>query len=178
MSKMMLGGMPIDLVANGDGTYGLRVGGDVIRSAPASLPATSTSAYTSGDVLGGKMQLANAVRIPAGSGVLQDFTVTLKSVQTAQIDAVLFRADPTASTFTDNGAFTVNAADLDKVIGVLSLTKVNSLGAGCIYEANQIGRSLALDAGKDIWAVLVWRGTPTLASTSDIAAVNANIAVD
>lgn len=154
------------------------VGGNLIRSAPAATPATSTTAYASGDVLGASMRLVNAMRIAAGSGFLQDLTATLKSVQTAPLDAFLFRADPTASTFTDNAAFAVAAADLDKVIGVVSLTKVTSLGNGCIYEANQIGRSMKLDAGRDLWVVFVWRGAPTLSSTSDIAAVAANIAVD
>ena len=56
--------------ANADGTFSSAVvaGGRVIRSNPASLPATSTSAYASGDVLGAKMQLADA--IPGGGAVL------------------------------------------------------------------------------------------------------------
>lgn len=155
------------------------VGGNLIRSAPASLPATSTTAYASGDVLGTKMRLADALRVASGSGLIQDITLTLKSIQTTQIDIFLFRADPSASTFTDNAAFTVAPADFDKVIGMLSMTKVNALGSnGCIYELNQLARSIKLDAGRDIWAVLVWRGAATLASTSDIAAFAANIAVD
>lgn len=167
--------------ANADGTFSSAVvaGGRVIRSNPASLPATSTSAYASGDVLGTKMQVASAIRVPAGSGYLQDLTVALKTNGlTAALDAVLFRADPSGSTFTDNGALSVVAADLDKVIGVANLTKITSLGGGTLYEANQLARSIKLASGQDIWMVLVWRGAPTLGSTSDIAAVNANVAVD
>ena len=153
-------------------------GGRIVAAVPDALPATSTAAYAAGDVLGAKMKLSNALRFAAGSGFLQDLTVTLKSVQTAALDAVLFRADPAASTFTDNAAFAVAAADLDKAIGVISFAKITSLGNGTLYEAGQLARSLKLDAGRDLWLVLVWRGAPTLGSVADLAAVRANIAVD
>lgn len=154
------------------------VGGRMVRAVPAALPATSTTAYASGDVLGAKMRLVDAMRVAGGSGLMQDLTVTLKSVQTAPLDAFLFRADPTASTFTDNAAFAVAPADFDKVIGEIPITKVNALGTGCLYEANQLARSLKVDAGRDLWLVLVWRGAATLGSTSDLAAVAAMVAVD
>ncbi|MCW1839431.1 hypothetical protein [Prosthecomicrobium hirschii] len=184
MADQIAGGVhavPRRFVDQGDTTFAERVeaGGRVIRSNPASLPATSTSAYASGDVLGAKMQLAGAIRVPAGSGFLQDLTVAMKTnALTAALDAVLFRADPSGSTFTDNAALSVVAADLDKVIGVINLTKITSLGGGTLYEANQLARSIKLASGQDIWMVLVWRGAPTLGSVADIAAVNANIAVD
>lgn len=154
------------------------VGGRIVRAVPAALPATSTTAYASGDVLGSKMRLVDALRVAAGSGLLQDLSVTLKSIQTAPLDAFLFRADPTASTFTDNAPFAVAPADFDKVIGEVPVLKVNALGTGCLYEANQLARTLKVDAGRDLWLVLVWRGAPTLGSTSDLAAVAAMIAVD
>ena len=155
------------------------VGGRTVAAVPDSLPATSTSAYAAGDVLGGKMKLTDALRFAAGSGFLQDLTLTLKTAAlTAALDVVLFRADPAASTFADNAAFAVAAADLAKVVGVVSFAKITSLGNGTVYEANQLARSLSLDAGRDLWAVPVWRGAPTLGSTADLAAVRANIAVD
>ena len=154
-------------------------GGRVFAAVPDALPATSTSAYAAGDVLGGKMVLSDALRTNAGSGYLQDLSVTLKTAGlTAAIDAVLFRSDPSASTFTDNAAFAVAVADLDKVIGCIPFDVATSLGNGTVYEANKLARSLKLDAGRDLWLVLVWRGAPTLASIADIAAVRANIAVD
>ncbi|KPL50812.1 hypothetical protein ABB55_00010 [Prosthecomicrobium hirschii] len=184
MADQIAGGIhavPKRFADQGDGSYAERVeaGGRIIRAAPASLPATSTSAYASGDVLGAKMQLTGALRVAAGSGFLQDLTVALKTNGlTGALDAVLFRADPSGSTFTDNAALNVVAADLDKVIGVVNMTKITSLGGGTLYEANQLARSIKLASGQDIWMVLVWRSAPTLGSAADIAAVNANIAVD
>ncbi|TPQ49933.1 hypothetical protein C2U72_15930, partial [Prosthecomicrobium hirschii] len=110
---------------------------------------------------------------------LQDLTVALKTAGlTAALDAILFRADPAASTVTDNAAAVVAAADLDKVIGVVSLTRITNLGGGTLYEANQLARSIKLAGGQDIWLALVWRGAPTLGSVADLAAVSANVAVD
>jgi len=155
------------------------VGGRIIRAAPAALPATSTAAYASGDALGSKMQLVGALRVAGGSGYLQDLTVALKTAGlTAALDAILFRADPAASTVTDNAAAVVAAADLDKVIGVVSFTRISNLGGGTLYEANQLARSIKLSAGQDIWLALVWRAAPTLGTTTNLAAVSANIAVD
>ena len=154
------------------------VGGRMVAAVPDSLPATSTSAYASGDVLGGKMKLTDALRFSAGSGYLQDLTVALKSVQTAALDAVLFRADPSSSTFTDNAAASIAAADLGKWICTVPFEVANSVGTNTLYEANKLARSLKLDAGRDLWLVLVWRGAPTLATTADLASVRANIAVD
>ena len=170
---------PLPTVGGASEAHLGEVGGRIIRSAPASLPATSTTAYASGDALGAKMQLAGALRVAGGSGYLQDLTVALKTAGlTAALDAILFRADPAASTVTDNAAVVVAAADLDKVIGVVSLTRITNLGGGTLYEANQLARSIKLAGGQDIWLALVWRGAPTLGSVADLAAVSANIAVD
>lgn len=155
-----------------------QVGGGAVRAVPDALPATSTGAYAAGDVLGGKLKFSNALRVAAGSGLLQDLTLTLASVQTAALEMVLFRADPAASGFADNLAFAVAAADLDKVIGVVPFEAVGALGAGSHYEANRLARSLKLDAGRDLWAVPVWRGAATLATTADLAAVSATVLVD
>ena len=164
-----------------DTAHGERIvaGGKAIAAVPDSLPATSTSAYAAGDVLGGKLTFAGALRTGGGSGIIQDISVVLKTAAlAAALDIVLFRADPAASTFTDNAAFAVHANDIAKVIGCISLTKVTNLGGGTLYEGNQLARSIKLDSGSTLYGVLVWRGAPTLGSTADLAAVRAVVLAD
>jgi hypothetical protein len=145
-------------------------GGDVLVT--SVTPVVSTTAYATGDVIGSKLTLANAARIAGGAGIIQSVTLHCKSAQTGAVDLLLFAADPSASTFTDNGALAVNAADFDKLIGVVHITDWTSLGAAIsIAQAQAIGMPFDLPAGTSLYAVMVARSTPTLASTSDLKLV-------
>jgi hypothetical protein len=143
-----------------------KTGGDVLIS--TSTPTVSTTAYASGDVIGTKMTLANFVRAAAGSGVLQSVVVNSKSAQTLAVDVLIFSADPSASTFTDNAALAINAADFDKLIGVVHLTDWTNLGTPSVAQQHGIGMGFKIPSGTSGYAVLVARGAITLASTSDL----------
>jgi hypothetical protein len=89
----------------------------------ASTPTVSTSpAYTSGDSVGGKISLASAVRLAGTGGTITSVTITDKGKQSAATDVVFFNADPSNTTFTDNGALTVHDTDLLTIIGVVPIT--------------------------------------------------------
>lgn len=146
------------------------VGGKTQVSSVA--PTVSASpAYSSGDVIGGKMTFAMA-RIAGGTGLVQMASIHCKSAQTFACDLVLFHTDPVASTFTDNAPLSVNAADFDKVLGVVHITDWTSLGTPSFAEATQLAMAYKIASGQtDGYGVLVARSTPTLASTSDLKVV-------
>lgn len=144
-------------------------GGDVLVS--SVVPGVSTTAYATGDTLGGKLSLTGAARVTGGAGIIQSVTLHSKSNQTGAIDLLLFAADPTASTFTDNSPLALNAADFDKLIGVVHITDWTNLGTASIAQAQALGMPFDLASGTTIFAVLVARSTPTLASTSDLKLV-------
>ena len=136
---------------------------------PIATPTVSTSpAYTSGDSVGGKLSLANAARFSGGSGQIVSVTITDKAKQSAPIDILFFTADPTNTTFTDNGALTVNATDLLTLIGKVSVSDYAAFATNSVGIATGFSIPFKLATGTTLYAALVVRGTPTFTSTSDI----------
>lgn len=143
-----------------------KAGGDLLSA--SATPTVSTTAYSTGDVIGTKMSLANMARLAAGPGIVQSIILNSKSSQTGAVDLLLFSADPSASTFTDNAALAINAADEGKLIGVVHLTDWTNLGTPSVAQSHNPGIAFKLPSGTSLYGVLVARSTPTLASTSDL----------
>lgn len=138
----------------------------VLTSAPT---VSSSPAYSTGDNVGGKITLTDVARAAMGSGLIQSVIITSRSLQTATFDVVFFNSDPSGSTFTDNAAQGLVDADLSKIIGVAQCSTVVALAAESIHQATGLALPFALSGGATtIYAAIVVRGTPTLASTSDI----------
>lgn len=134
-----------------------------------ATPTVSTSAYTSGDNVGGKVTLTSVCRAEQGSGLIQSVIITSKSIQTATFDVVFFSSDPSGSTFTDNVAQAIVDADLSKIIGVAQCSTVVALAAESIHQATGLALPFALSGGAtSLYAAIIVRGTPTLGSVSDI----------
>ncbi len=136
-----------------------------------NTPTVSTTpAYTAGDVVGGKQTFASVFRTGVGSGILQSLSIIDKSSQAAGMVLTFFSADPSASTFTDNAAFAINAADMAKVVAqvVVPNTAYNpSLGGIQFAQVAGIGKVLAMAAaGTTLYMVAYTTGTPTYGSTS------------
>lgn len=145
-----------------------RVAGAVTKQITA-IPTVSTSpAYSAGDLIGGKISLANASRAATLGGTITSVVLSDKAKQSAATDVVFFTADPSNTTFTDNAALAVNAADLINIVGVVPITSWSSFSANSVGYANGVGLGFTLAAGTTLYAALVSRGTPTYASTSDI----------
>jgi hypothetical protein len=152
-----LGGSEVYIGKKGVDTYTL-----------SQTPTVSTAAYAAGDVVGTKMTFAGATRLAAGSADVYQVLIACKSAQTGvNLDLLLFSADPTNSTFTDNAALAVAVADFDKLFGVVHITDWTNLGTPSVAQAFA-DNIFKLAAGNTIYAVLVTRSAMTLASTSDI----------
>ncbi len=84
--------------------------------------AVDGAAYATGDVLGTTSPIAvEVVRAKNGTAILHSLILQDLSKQSAATDMVIFDANPTATTFTDNSALDIADADLSKVIGVVSV---------------------------------------------------------
>jgi hypothetical protein len=128
---------------------------------------TASSAYTSGNVVGGLLTFTNALN-SVNQGVLQNIVVTSKSVQTAGLKLYVFSAMPSNTTFTDKTAPSINAADIDALVGVYTLGTADSgIGTATLYQLDGIGKAI-LGTSQNLYGVLVTTGTPTLASTTDL----------
>lgn len=128
----------------------------------------ATPDYSTGDVMGGKMTIANAARVSGGSGLIQTVTLASKVDLTVDVDVIFFDANPSTTTFTENAAVAIDVADAAKVIGVVTLATRVDLGTPVV--AHEGGLMIPFDcaSGKDLYAVAVARGTINLGTTSDL----------
>ncbi len=139
----------------------------------ASPVVSAAPAYSTGDCMGGLMTLTGAPLC----GTIQDVTINCKSAQTFAADLIFYRGNPSATTFTDNAAMALNAADWDKVLFHASITAWSSLGTPSVATAINLGLAYTLAGALPtsdqsiLFANLIVRGTPTLGSTSDIQVV-------
>jgi hypothetical protein len=142
-----------------------RVGG-VTNEVCVTPAITASSAYTTGDVVGGLITLPSAF-LSTNSGILQAVRLTSKSVQTAEFDVTFFSAVP-ATTFTDKTAPSIVAADVLLTQPPIKLTNnFSGLGTHTVYGADGISRPIN-EVGASAYAVITTAGTPTFASASDL----------
>jgi hypothetical protein len=132
-----------------------------------STPTISTSAYASGNVLGG----IQSFRLGAW-GTITNAEVTFNSGSfSGSVNLLLFSSSPTGGGTTDHAALALTSTDTAKLIGVLSLSNCTTLNSGTIVQcqANQATpQAFALaNPGNTIYAVAQVIGTPTFAGTSD-----------
>jgi hypothetical protein len=141
-----------------------------LRAADTAV-VTASSAYASGNAVGAKRTFSSMARATGQGGLLQSVIVRDKAGQNVNYDLILFDADPTNTTVTDKSAVAVNTADLAKIIGVVQLSGI-VLGASStmgVLTAAGVGLAYKLTSGTTIYGILVTRGAPTYASTTDVS---------
>jgi hypothetical protein len=136
-----------------------------------TLTVTASSAYASGNVVGGLLTFISMARGNGLGGVIQSVVLKDKAGQNVSYDLFLFDAPPTAPV--DKTAIALTAADLAKCIGVVPISGA-ALGAAStmgILTAASLGLAYKITTvfGGYLYGILVTRGTPTYASTSDVS---------
>lgn len=127
------------------------------------------AAYATGDVIGGKITIPNAMARDGGAGLLQSVVLCSKADLTVNMDLVIFSADPANTTFTENGAVDIATTDVAKVLGALSLTTRVDLGTPVVAALNNLNMPVqAAAASRSLFACLVARGAYTPAATADV----------
>lgn len=139
----------------------------------ASVAQTVTAAaYSSGNAVGGLMTFANMANRDGYGGIVQTVIVRDKAGQNVNYDLILFDANPTNTTVTDKAAVAVNTADLSKIIGVVQLSGIVLGAASTMGVLTAAGVGLAYrissNSNSNLYGILVTRGAPTYASTSDV----------
>ena len=138
-----------------------------IANRPARLAdtpvITSSSAYASGQSVGGLRELAHAQTGPLHL-IAQSLIIADASAQNPPIDVFLFYDQPGGgSTITDKSAISLAAADKLLCIGVVHVTDWTAEGLG---QALNLALPVEIDNGKSLWYAAVERGAPTFGSTS------------
>lgn len=136
------GGMVFD-ATNWQKIAGSTDGGLKTREFRTTLTAvpvlTVGGAYTAGDCFGTKITVASSHPVSGGTIIIDEVTLTDKSDATGNAFDILFwGTDPSASTFTDNSAPSIDeTTDLGNLSGVIHLvsgdfTDVGASKVGCI----------------------------------------------
>lgn len=145
------------------------------NSAPVTLPTdaaattvavtpivTAASGYTSGAAVGGLMTFSSVGRTPGTSGVLQDVTITSKSIQTGEFDLYIFNANPASTTITDKSNPSINVADVTKVIGVAKMkNNYSGLGTHTVYKPDETTWAPIPFSASTLYGVLITPSAPS-----------------
>ena len=143
-----------------------------VNARATQTPAvTASSAYVAGNAVGGLLTFGNLVRANGLGGIVQSVVLKDKAAQNVSYDLFLFDAAPTAPT--DKTAVALAAADLAKCIGVVPLAGAAFGAASTMGVITAAGIGLAYKIttvyAASLYGILVTRGTPTYASTSDVS---------
>lgn len=144
------------------------VGGNQVTISNAQT-VTASSAYATGNAVGGLITFTNVARVSGGSGLIQSVVAYTKSAQSSGLELWVFSANPSGSTCTDKTAFSVASADFDKVVWVFAISSWYSGGTPSVGLSSDRAIPYALSSGTSFYACLVTRSTPTYASTSDVS---------
>lgn len=134
------------------------------------VPTISASPdYTAGDAVGGKQTLTDSVRVSGGTAILESIIVLDRANQKAALEILIFDADPTSATITDNSAFVFSTDDL-KVLARISVAASDyvTIDSKAVATLKGLGITLKAAAGTSLYAAVVTTGAPNYASTSDL----------
>jgi hypothetical protein len=133
-------------------------------------PTIDTNAYSTGDVIGGKLVLTGAA---ARNGIITNVTVWDDDGEKDQLDFFFFSGTLTGTSgYTDNAAFAVNAADKAKLFAVISVATTDYFDAGADAVATKHNVATAIrtnnSGNSDITVIAVIRASTTYTAATDL----------
>lgn len=141
-----------------------------LNAVPVTPTVSATPDYSAGDTVGGVMTFAGILRADGETSYAVSAVITAKTAAAsmAQIDILIFNANPSASTATDNAAFVLADADRSKLKGVIRVTSFDVVGATAAMGYAEGRVPVTGAAADDLYAVMVARGTINLGATDDL----------
>lgn len=145
-----------------------QIGGEV--GSVSAVPTVTAATYSTGNVIGSLLTFTNLARITDKTGHIEQVLIHSKSSQSTPIDLIFFHSLPSSTTFTNASAYSLNVADFDKISGVAHVVDWTNNGTPSVGQALNLNIPfLPVSGTRDVYGVLVARGTLTLTSTSDIS---------
>lgn len=145
------------------------VGGNSARITLAFTVSTSP-AYSTGDVIGGKVTISGALRASGKSAILQDLHLFDAANQKPAGSLLFFNADPAAATTTDNSAFAYSTDTAKQIARVdIAASDWTTIDSKASLHIRNIGALLSAASGVDVYAVFVTTSTPTFAATNNLS---------
>lgn len=144
----------------------------------SATPTIDTSAYASGELVGGKLTFTPAVKQSTSTGYVVSVRMTDKAAQAIDFELILFAENPSNTTFTDQAAFDLHDSDIAKVVAVVALDSSSTNYAYADNSIHYVGNLVVPIRGLDtsatpqgtktIYGALISRGAPTFATTGDV----------
>ena len=130
----------------------------------------ATPDYSAGDLVGGKLTLAGAARVLGGTGTIINLGILSKVDIAVATRVILFKSNPSATTFTENGALSIDAADVDKIFWSIEIAAADFADMGTPEVASKAVNIpfQCLEGSADLYACMQTDGTINLGSTSDL----------
>lgn len=131
-------------------------------------PLTSSGiAYATGDLIGAtSIPFTDTQARKCTSGSVRKVTICDKDAQAKDLEMWFLSQSPSASTFTNNSAFTLATADLQKVLGVIRVSEHYAAAANGISQGDGNVPFQLESQQTALHALLVARGAPTYQSTA------------
>lgn len=126
-------------------------------------PGAAAAAYGNGDVIGSVKTIGGGSGLLNPHVILNGVIVKDTSGQTAQLDIVFFNEAPTG-TYTDNAAAAIAAADVARIIGIVSVVTADWKAIGSQSFAPKSDLNIALAGASHV--LFISRGTPTYTASS------------
>ena len=128
----------------------------------------ATPDYSANDLMGAKLTILGGVREGVFSGKIQNVAITDKEALSVNKTLWIFSSDPTGITFTDNSAFSIVDADIEKVVCAIPITTHQAASAASVAYANNIGCAFSLGVGQTLYAAIEAEATANMATADDL----------
>lgn len=142
--------------------------GELIRFITPTI-TVSLDEYSIGDCIGGKIKLANLVRVNNATAKLKRLLIKDASGSAPQFNILVFSSDPTAATLTDN-AVAVLSTDLSKLIAVIPVVTEDYETIDSTSLADKLLEDVYIQSigGRDVYIALIATATVTFSAASDL----------
>lgn len=141
----------------------MRQSSKIITASP-----TIATSYTAGKIVGGTITLTDAQLAMGAAAILASLTAIEKGGTNKNALTVLLFDGPLTGTYTDGGAFALNAADIPLIVAKIDIatTDYTDVGGGSVANPTINPRVAKNTASGHLYAVVVSPGSATFASTS------------
>ena len=135
----------------------------------AVTPTVTNGAYSAGDIVGALLTFSSVARAADELFIITGAQVMVKAAVTSSLNLVIFNADPTSTTKTDNAAYSLNAADAFKVVKTIPVSTLYDHGTPNSYSADGLFiPTTPVSGSRNIYGLLIDGTGWTLTSTGDI----------
>lgn len=133
-------------------------------------PTVDTNAYAAEDLIGDVIEIAAGQISRLNKAILQGVNVWDDADQGVALALLLFRREPSNTTFTDQAALAIHSSDRDALIGVVPVAAADyvALNAQKVAYIGNLFIPIDLAGGHSLWVAVVSAGTPTYGAATDL----------